>query len=270
MNNDNLGDRMKEYEAIPSNKLISKIPVLIRIDGRAFHSVTKHFTKPFDQVLIKTMQETTKELCENISDCRIGYTQSDEISLLIYPKDIWTSELFFGGKVQKICSITASMATMFFYKNFIKNVKEFQDFVSKEEKPESKKLLDTYNKIIEKGINFDSRCFNIPIEEVENYFIWRQQDATKNSIQMVARTLYSHKELEGKKFADLNELLFQKDVNFDKLPTVWKRGTAVIKIPQSIQVEGQSNPVIRNKWWVDNDMPIITEHRDYITNNFKN
>ena len=88
MNNDNLGDRLKEYESIPSIKLISKIPVLIRIDGRAFHSVTKHFAKPFDQVLIKTMQETTKELCEEISDCRLGYTQSDEISLLIYPKDI--------------------------------------------------------------------------------------------------------------------------------------------------------------------------------------
>ena len=259
---DSLGYRMKSYEQISSHKLIPNIAQIIRIDGRAFHTITKHFEKPFDRVLIKTMQETAIALCEEVTGCRFAYTESDEISLLIYPKNPKTSEPFFDAKIQKLCSITASIATMAFYKTFRHNVSEYE---ANRNSQAGLGVQNAYDTVLEKGINFDSRCFNLPKEEVVNYFIWRQQDATRNSIQMLARSLYSHKELQNKKFNDLNELCFAKGVNFDKLPTVCKRGTGIFKVPTSIKIDGQAEPIIRDKWWIDEEMPIITENREYIS-----
>lgn len=264
---DALGDRMKEYEQTPSLKLPKRLPIIIRIDGRAFHTVTRNFQKPFDKLFVQTMQQTALALCEQVSDCRFAYTESDEISLLVYPKNLISAEPFFDNKIQKICSITASIATMAFYKNFVKNFNEWKD---ETKESDGDKLAQAYQTVVDKGINFDSRCFVLPLNEVVNYFIWRQQDATKNSIQMVARTLYSHKELQGKGFSQLNELLFAKGVNFDQLPTVWKRGTGIFKVPTPIVVEGHTEPLIRNKWYIDNEMPIITDHREYITQHMEN
>ena len=120
---DNLGVRMKEfYEQIPKTKLMRRTPVAIRIDGKAFHTFTKGFRKPFDHILIKTMQETTKYLCENIQGCVLGYTQSDEITLILVDYQKLTSSAWFDYEVQKLCSISASMATMAFNKYFAENV----------------------------------------------------------------------------------------------------------------------------------------------------
>ena len=110
---DDLGIRMKTfYEEIPKSKLMRRTPVAIRVDGRSFHTFTRGFNVPFDDVLIKTMQETMKYLCENIQGCVLGYTQSDEITLILVDYKKLTSAAFFDYEVQKICSITASMATM--------------------------------------------------------------------------------------------------------------------------------------------------------------
>lgn len=125
MDNSDLAKRMKEYESVSKTKLIRRMPVIIRIDGRAFHTFTKGFQRPFDEVLIKSMQDTMKYLCENIQNCALGYHQSDEITLLLVDyKELDTSP-WFDNEVQKICSITASMATMVFNKCFQKYVKEF-------------------------------------------------------------------------------------------------------------------------------------------------
>lgn len=186
---DDLGVRMKTfYEQIPKTKLMKRCPVAIRIDGKAFHTFTDGFQKPFDEMLIKSMQETMKYLCENIQGCVLGYTQSDEITLILVDYKKLTSSAWFDYEVQKICSIAASMATMAFNKAFEKNTKSFDLLLAYndngDDTEDNRKLLDIYNKAIKKGAMFDCRCFNIPKEEVTNLIYWRQLDASRNSIQM--------------------------------------------------------------------------------------
>ena len=125
---DELGKRMKIYEAVPKIKLVRRMPVAIRIDGKAFHTFTRGFQKPFDNVLMKTMQETTKYLCENIQGCVFGFTQSDEITLILVDYKELNTSAWFDNEVQKICSISASMATMAFNRAFVKNVDEWGTF----------------------------------------------------------------------------------------------------------------------------------------------
>ena len=174
--NDELGKRMKEYyEQVPKTRLVRRTPVAIRIDGKAFHSFTKGFTRPFDEILIRSMQRTMQYLCENIQGCVLGYHQSDEITLILIDYKKLTSEAWFDYEVQKMCSISASMATMAFNKFFAEEVKAQAGLELYDE------LLDRYCKAVEKGAMFDSRCFNIPKEEVTNLIYWRQLDATRNS-----------------------------------------------------------------------------------------
>ena len=195
--NDNLGKRMKEfYEQVPKTRLVRRMPVAIRIDGKAFHTFTKGFQKPFDKVLMQSMQETTKYLCENVQGCVFGYTQSDEITLILVDYKELDTSAWFDYEVQKLCSISASMATMAFNKFFAKNVDEWgrKTFSDWDEggtndpevanSPEWE-LMQTYSRALAKGAMFDARCFNIPKEEVTNLVYWRQLDAARNSIQMV-------------------------------------------------------------------------------------
>ena len=171
---DDLGTRMKTfYEQIPKTKLMRRTPVIIRIDGRAFHTFTKGFKRPFDEVLIKTMQETTKYLCENIQGCVLGYTQSDEISLVLVDYQRFESLAWFDYEIQKMCSIAASMATMAFNKFFMFEFEEFNRWVC-EGNPtdEDKRLNDVYYEAMCRGAMFDARVFNIPKEEVTNWIYW--------------------------------------------------------------------------------------------------
>lgn len=185
---DDLGRRMKDYyETIPKTKLMRRTPVAIRIDGKAFHTFTRGFQKPFDDVLIESMQETMKYLCENIQGCVLGYTQSDEITLILVDYKTLSSDAWFGYEVQKMCSISASMATMAFNRVFSKRV----GGIYFEEMP----YLEAYDKSVNLGAMFDARCFNVPKEEVTNLIYWRQLDASRNSIQMVGQAYFSHKEL---------------------------------------------------------------------------
>ena len=202
---DDLGKRMKTfYEQVPKTKLMRRCPVAVRIDGKSFHTFTKNFQKPFDEVLIKTMQDTMKYLCENIQGCAFGYTQSDEITLILIDYKKLTSSAWFDYEVQKICSIAASMSTMAFNKYFLKNyldhIANYNDtyhpnFEDEKDREKWKKIVSAYTNASEKGAMFDARCFNIPKEEVANLLYWRQLDASRNSIQMVGQANFSHKEL---------------------------------------------------------------------------
>ena len=272
--NDELGIRMKTYyEQIPKTKLMRRIPVAIRIDGKAFHTFTKGFQKPFDEVLIKSMQETMKYLCENVQGCVFGYTQSDEITLILVDYKNLNSSAWFDYEVQKMCSIAASMATMVFNKAFKRNYNYWKNktfpinYLGHLNAPITMSevdLMSTYDKAIEKGAMFDARVFNIPKEEVANLIYWRQLDATRNSIQMVGQANFSQKQLHKKNCNDIQDMLMlEKGINWNDYPTHLKRGSCCIKKPFKIN-EGTEQETIRNKWIIDNEIPIFTQDKDYI------
>ena len=282
MVHDDLGTRMKEfYEQVPKTRLVRRMPVAIRIDGKAFHTFTRSFQKPFDNVLMKTMQETTKYLCENIQGCVFGFTQSDEITLILVDYQKLTSSAWFDYEVQKLCSISASMATMAFNKYFAENVaNEILEYKTSmvpqcvEIQQEIKEYHDTLRAAVNKGAMFDARCFNIPKEEVTNLIYWRQLDATRNSIQMVGQANFSHKELQNKSCNDIQDMLHeQKGINWNDYPTVCKRGTACIKNRKIIEYLDEFKVTAKlidstkteNSWIIDTEMPILKgEDRTYI------
>jgi tRNA(His) 5'-end guanylyltransferase len=274
---DDLGKRMKTfYEQIPKTKLMRRCPVAIRIDGKAFHTFTRGLQKPFDEILIKTMQETTKYLCENIQGCVLGYTQSDEISLILVDYKNLNSSAWLDYEVQKMCSVAASMATMAFNKLFHDNIDEayHEEFYKRgldqggtlSELDKLDTEYDVYYSKVNKAM-FDARVFNIPKEEVTNYVYWRQLDATRNSIQMVGQANFSHNELQYKSCNDIQDMLMlQKGINWNDLPTYQKRGSCVIKenyvdaTPNSTNSES-----VRTRWIIDKDIPIFKcDSREYI------
>ena len=222
---DSLGTRMKEfYEKPYQTKLTRRTPVAIRIDGKAFHTFTRGFQKTFDPLLMKAMQHTMKYLCENIQGCVFGFTQSDEITLILIDYQKLDSSAWFDYEVQKMCSISSSMATMAFNKYFSEMVMQLESDVAQEYETDGdtewvikmEKYLKAYRKSCEKGAMFDSRCFNIPKEEVCNLVYWRQLDATRNSIQMVGQANFSHNELQGKSCNMIQDMLLtQKDINWN-------------------------------------------------------
>lgn len=231
--NDELGKRMKEfYEAIPKTKLVRRMPVAIRIDGKAFHTFTRGFQKPFDEVLGNAMVRTMEYLAKNIQGCVFAYQQSDEITLLLVDYKQLNSEAWFDYQVQKMCSIAASMATMAFNRYFNEEFNKWFDKASTCEHTHSMSIGDwnlyhAYAKSIEKGAMFDARVFSIPKEEATNLVYWRQLDATRNSIQMVGQAKFSHNELQGKSCNMIQDMLLtQRDINWNDYPTRWKRGVA--------------------------------------------
>ena len=220
------------------------------------------------------MQETTKYLCENIQGCVLGFTQSDEITLILVDYKKLTSSAWFDYEVQKLCSISVSMATMAFNRIFEKKVKEFtyNNGENYYKDSEEYRLCEIYRKALDKGAMFDARAFNIPKEEVINLIYWRQLDATRNSIQMVGQANFSHKELQNKSCNDIQDMLHeQKGINWNDFPTYQKRGTCIIKeeyYPEP--VKGYENCEVnaldvRTHWIIDKDIPIFEgEGRNYI------
>jgi len=198
--NESLGDRMKaNYEKRFEYKLLRRMPVIIRLDGRSFHSITHKCEKPFDLFLSQCMENTTKYLCEEIQGAKCGYTQSDEISILLVDYDLITTQAWFDYDLQKVVSISASIASVYFHKLFGADAQ------------------------------FDSRVFNIPIDEVVNYFIWRQKDWIRNSVAMLAQSHFSPKQLLNKGQSEMHEMLHQKDVNWADLPPRFKNGIYAFK-----------------------------------------
>ena len=277
MDTSDLAKRMKGYEGRNRYYLQRRMPVILRLDMRAGHSFTKGFKRPFDEVFIKSMQNTAKYLCENIQNCKLSYQQSDEITLLLVDYDKLNTDCFFDYRVDKLCSIAASMATMAFNNIFSKYVKEFDLELAYNDNgidtEENRKLWEIYKKAINKGAMFDARCFNIPKEEVTNLVYWRQLDASRNSIQMVGQANFSHKELQNKSCNDIQDMLMiQKGINWNDLPTYQKRGSCCVR--NKIVIETDSVMAIaqlrdtsksENEWIIDTDIPIFKgEGREYI------
>lgn len=229
--NDALGTRMKTfYEQVPKTRLVRRMPVAIRLDGKAFHTFTRGFQKPFDEVLGNAMVRTMEYLCKNIQGCVFGYTQSDEITLLLIDYQTLDTCAWFDYEIQKMCSISASMATIAFNKYFFEEARDWYN----RQLPSTLqceqnivKQWKVYKIAAEKGAMFDARCFNIPKEEACNLVYWRQLDATRNSIQMVGQANFSHSELQGCSCSVIQDMLHeQKGINWNDFPTRWKRGTA--------------------------------------------
>jgi tRNA(His) 5'-end guanylyltransferase len=221
MKNDALGDRMKEfYEDRTRIKLPRRTFTIIRIDGKAFHTYTKGLQRPFDQGLIEDMNTTTAYLCKNIQGVKFGYVQSDEISLVLTDFDELGTHAWFDNNLQKMVSVAASMATSEF--NKLRLMRYMEDSMIFLEPEDIGKF---------KMAEFDARAFQIPfIDEVKNYFIWRQQDAVRNSISSVAQSLYSTKELHGVKTDQMQELIFQKGINWNDYDFRMKRGAVIGKV----------------------------------------
>jgi tRNA(His) 5'-end guanylyltransferase len=255
---DELGDRMKSYYENRSKTFLARrTPVIIRLDGKAFHTFTRGFNKPFDEAMCNAMQETMKYLCENIQGCVLGYTQSDEITLVLIDYQKLTTDAWFDYNVQKICSVAASMATLIFNRRFQEQIVE----LSYNGKLDDDELTSSYKRSLKTGAMFDARCFNIPKEEVTNCILWRQQDATRNSISSAGQAHFSHKQLEGLNSNQIQELLFQeKGINWNDYPTKFKRGSCCIK-----KYHQTMNQTLRSYWFIDNEIPIFKgEDREYI------
>lgn len=203
---DALGDRMKAYEAREAGRrLLPMAPVCARIDGRNFSAFTRGMDRPWDQAMTECMLRTTESLVEE-THARIGYTQSDEISL-VWLADRSDSSIFFDHRVSKMTSVLASYATAIFIRAAIELLPEHYAY---------------------KGPHFDCRVWQVPNKtEAANVFLWRELDATKNAISMAARSVYSHKELDHKNGAEMQEMLFAKGINFNDYPSFFKRGTFV-------------------------------------------
>lgn len=227
---DSLGDRMKDfYESRTRTFLPRRTYSIIRVDGKAFHSYTKGLERPFDDKFIYDMDETASYLCKNIQGAKFAFVQSDEISVLLTDFDGVTTDAWFDGNIQKMVSISASMATARF----------------NELRPGKIAL-------------FDSRIFTIPSSaEVENYFIWRQQDTVRNSISSLAQSMYSHRELHGKNTGQMMEMCFQKGVNWNDLEPKYKRGRLVMKETY------EKNGAMRTRW-VSTEPPTFTQERDFL------
>lgn len=261
-----LGNRMKEYYENPYRfYLPRRSPMIIRLDMRAGHSFTKGFQRPFDDIFIESIQETAKYLCENIENVKCSYQQSDEISLLLTDYDNVGTQAWFNKNLQKMCSIAASMATLAFNKAFEKKVDAlFNEYETCGNMTQS--YIDILSHAVYKGAMFDARVFSIPKEEVCNYFIWRQQDATRNSIQMVGQANFSHKELQNKSCDKIQDMLMtQKDINWNDFPTVQKRGSCCTKTGKHTVVDMKTGEQKeRLVWEIDKNIPIFTQDRNYI------
>lgn len=222
--NDPIMQRMKEnYEKRSRTYLTRRVPVIMRLDGKAFHTYTRGLDKPFDEGLIEDMQETAKFLCSEIQGAKCAYVQSDEISILITDFDKINTSAWFDYNVQKMTSVSAGDAAGKF--NQLRFIRDIQDF----------RKLGSDLEITSRWVqgrtlaNFDSRVFNIPKEEVPNYFYARQRDAVKNSVSMLAQSLYSHSELHGKNGSEMQEMCWQKGHNWNELHFSKKRGSWIIK-----------------------------------------
>jgi tRNA(His) 5'-end guanylyltransferase len=227
MKKDALGDRIKgQYENRTRVMLPRRTYTIIRVDGKAFHTFTRHCEKPNDSKLASALDIAALALCEEAQGACFAYVQSDEISVLLTDFAKPTTDAWFDGNLQKIASVSASVVTATFA----------------EEYPGRGRAL------------FDARVFVIPDPvEVENYFIWRQQDATRNSIQGLAQAHFSPSQCHGLNTSELQERLFSvKGINWNDTEAYWKRGRCVL-------------PAVFSSWQIDRDIPVFTADREYLS-----
>ena len=223
---DSLGDRMKGYERACRTVLPRRIPVILRVDGKAFHTLTRACDRPFDEGLMRAMDRVAVALCEEAQGAALAFVQSDEVSVLLHNYRHLNTDAWFDNEVQKLASVSASIAAARFTQDW-------------------------------GPAHFDARVFVLPEAEVCNYFIWRQQDASRNSLQMATRAFYSHREVEDKNTSEMHEMLHAKGVNWNDYPVGCKRGRAVVR------ATFEEGGVARHRWRVDAP-PIFTEDRNYV------
>lgn len=234
-----LGDRMKAYEGISRTFLTRRMPMIIRVDGKAFHTFTRSCVKPWDANITEAMTKAAEYLVQNIQGARLAYVQSDEISVLCTDYETHRTDPWFGKNVQKVASVAASMATAAFNGAYARR---------------------------DRTALFDARCFVLPKEEVCNYFIWRQQDAVRNSISGLAQVHFSHKRLHGKNTDQQQEMLFSETgINWNDLDVYKKRGWCVVRHKDLIDkiTEGIVSGVkagVQRDW----DIPTFTQEREYV------
>lgn len=246
-----LGDNCKFYEGQEAQRrLMPLLPVCVRVDGRAFHTFTKDLDRPYDDRFMKLMLATTRYLVEETNAC-IGYTQSDEISLILDHKNL-ESQIYFDGRIQKMVSQIAAQATLSFYKG-----------------------LSTFlpNKS-DKYPTFDCRVWNVPNkQEAVNTLLWREADATKNSVSMAARAKFSHKQVDGKNRGQMMDMLHDIGINWNDYPPEFKRGSYVQKrlvarrysteelelLPHKHEARVNPDLVVNRTEYVKLDMPPISK-----------
>lgn len=241
---DSLGNRMKQYEAVTEHYLVPKLPFIIRVDGKAFHTFTKKFEKPFDAVIEQTMRATMESLCKDIPGCVLGYTQSDEITLVCTYTDRIVSEAWFHGRIEKIVAISAAKTTKYFNKYFRENIPmNVEKYVKKLDEAE-----------------FDARIFNLPEWDCINNVIWRQQDAIRNSVEMVGHCFYSARELNHVNTTQIKEKLrVEHDIIWENYPDYNKQGVLCYKTQIEKEVHGKT--VVRNVWV--QDFVVLQENRTW-------
>lgn len=242
---DALGSRMKEqYEQRARLLLPRRTYTLCRLDGKAFHSYTRGLDRPYDQQLMDDLADTARFLCEEIQGASFAYCQSDEISLLLTDFDTVKTQAWFDGNAQKMVSVSASLCTAKF----------------NQQRPGRLAF-------------FDSRVFTIPDPvEVGNYFVWRQKDATRNSVSMAAQAHFSHKQLHGKSSGEMQEMLWSEyGVNWNDYDPRFKRGTVVVPevqvgsvsyVDRRTQETSVAQDVERRVWTIS-AAPIFTQDRAF-------
>jgi tRNA(His) 5'-end guanylyltransferase len=232
------------------------------VDGKAFHTLTKGFDRPFDKDLMAIMDHTAVALCSSIQGAILGFVQSDEISVLLTDFATPQTDAWFDGNIQKVVSVSASIATAAFNQEFSR--KGIEDYLVS-----GFKKGKYYGKDgeLKTGI-FDSRVFTIPDRtEVKNYLVWRQADASRNSVQAAAQALYSQKELHGKHTGELQELIFQKGINWNDYCSGEKRGRVVIK--EEYLHSGEHGEAMRTRWILltgvdNNETPVFTQDIEFL------
>lgn len=230
-----LGGRMKAYEAPWKPILPPRMPIIIRVDGRAFHTLTSVCEKPFDPRIVKSMDDVALALCQSVAGATMAYVQSDEVSVLVHPYKRLESQTWFGADVIKMASISACIAANAFNASYTSGCGEF-----------------------------DSRVFVLPEADVCNYFLWRQQDAERNSINGCAQARMSHKQLQGINTRDLQDILLREhDFNWNDVPTSLKRGRCARK-REFVHVNEDGTDCLRTEWFIDNETPRFGQDRAYV------
>lgn len=253
-----LSDRMKEYESCYEFKIPARTYTIIRLDGKGFSKYTKMFQKPFDDNLSNVMDVATIELCKYLNP-KFAYTQSDEISLVFTDIENIESELIFDGKIQKLCSISASKVTTAFNKKMLQ-------IVAMNTAPDELHKMILSGEFHEIDAVFDSRVFIIPdFREVSNYFIWRQQDCTRNSQSMAGHAELGANAIMGKSGKQVQEMLFQeKGINWNNYKTKYKRGCVIKK--HVYEIDGPNDTTVTRSKWVPVETPIFTENKEFLYN----
>lgn len=239
---DDMGTLYKNYEQEWELSLPTQVPVILRVDGRAFHTYTRGFKKPFDLGLHGAMVKVAEALCHDIQNARFAYTQSDEISVLIYEKTP-ESQPWFGNRIQKMCSIAGSIASAVFNEAIAE--------ITIGGKPARDKAY------------FDARVLSVPVDEVQGYFVWRQVDAIRNSTSGLAQANFSAKELHGKNRSSMLQMLADKGINWHELEDWQKSGSVVVK--KWAERLGPKGEVVHRSYWAgEGAYPLFSDNPAFI------